>query len=171
MNLFRIKPKKNWPDYVAICRSNQSTANRVVNTVFHVVTWFSILLSSMINQSIISVSNLSKRYQETLAVDNISFDVHKGEIFGLLGENGAGKTTTLEIIEGLRQASSGEIKVFGQDIKSSLPYIKEKIGVQLQSSAYFGFLSLFEILSLFSSFYQRKADPKRLLFSVRVIYD
>ena len=111
---------------------------------------------------IIKVKNLTKFYGKFKAVNNISFEVEKGEVFGLLGENGAGKTTTLEMIEGLRKPASGEIKVLGFDIKTHLEEIKQRIGVQLQSSAYYKFLKLSEILDLFGSFYQKHADAAEL---------
>jgi ABC-2 type transport system ATP-binding protein len=112
---------------------------------------------------VIEVKNLVKKYGKLNAVNGISFTVEKGEVFGLLGENGAGKTTTLEIIEGLRKPSSGEITVLGHDIKHGISSIKERIGVQLQSSAYYSFLTLNEILSLFCSFYTKCVQPKELL--------
>ncbi len=112
---------------------------------------------------IISVKNLVKRYGRTNAVNDVSFHVNKGETFGLLGENGAGKTTTLEIIEGLRRPTSGEVKVLGHDTKHGINSIKEKIGVQLQSSAYYNFLTLTEILSFFCSLYKKHLKPKDLL--------
>ena len=112
---------------------------------------------------IISVKNLVKRYGRTNAVNDVSFYVNKGETFGLLGENGAGKTTTLEIIEGLRRPTSGEVKVLGHDTKHGINSIKEKIGVQLQSSAYYNFLTLTEILSFFCSLYKKHLKPKDLL--------
>jgi len=114
-------------------------------------------------EKIITIKNLTKKYGELAAVNNISFEVFKGEIFGLLGENGAGKTTTLEMIEGLRQPTSGEIEVLGHDIKKDRDLVKEKIGVQLQSSAYYQFLTLTEILNLFGSFYNKKVDAMHLL--------
>lgn len=114
-------------------------------------------------EKIIKVKNLVKKYGKLAAVNNISFDVYKGEIFGLLGENGAGKTTTLEMIEGLRRPTAGNIEVVGSDINKDLSHIKEKIGVQLQSSAYYQFLTLTEILNLFGSFYNKKVDALRLL--------
>jgi len=114
-------------------------------------------------QNIIQVKNLIKKYGKLNAVDDISFEVKKNEVFGLLGENGAGKTTTLEIIEGLRRATSGEAFILGHDIKKGINNIKEKIGVQLQSSAYYQFLTLQEILSLFGSFYQKSLKPMELL--------
>ena len=114
-------------------------------------------------KKVIKVKKLTKKYGKLSAVNNISFEVFKGEIFGLLGENGAGKTTTLEMIEGLREPTSGEIKVIGCDIKKDLDCVKEKIGVQLQSSAYYQFLTLVEILNLFGSFYNKKVDARHLL--------
>lgn len=114
----------------------------------------------------IEVKNLVKDYGPLKAVNNISFSVKKGEIFGLLGENGAGKTTTLEIIEGLRKQTNGKILVLGQDIEKGISNIKEKIGVQLQSSAYYHFLNLQEILTLFGSFYDKHIEPKKLLSMV-----
>ncbi len=112
--------------------------------------------------NIIEVENLTKKYGKLIAVDNISFDVQKGEVFGLLGENGAGKTTTLEMIEGLRKPTDGEIKILNLDIKKNLNEIKQKIGVQLQSSAYFDDLKLREILELFGGFYRTHIYPARL---------
>lgn len=119
-------------------------------------------------ESVIKVTKLVKDYGKITAVDGISFDVKKGEIFGLLGENGAGKTTTLEMIEGLRKPTSGEIEVLGHNIKHNLDSIKEKIGIQLQSSAYYQFLTLREILDLFGSFYSKNEDPKVLLEMVNL---
>ena len=117
-------------------------------------------------EKVIEVNNLVKKYKNFLAVDNTSFEVYRGEIFGLIGENGAGKTTTLEIIEGLRQPTSGEIKVLGLDIKKNLWEIKGRIGIQLQSSAYYPYLKLDEIVELFASFYEKEIDPIDLLTQV-----
>lgn len=113
-------------------------------------------------QNVITLKNLTKKYGKLLAVNNISFEVQKNEVFGLLGENGAGKTTTLEMIEGLRKPTAGKIKVLGFDARHQIQKIKEKIGVQLQSSAYYDHLKLGEILDLFGSFYQKKVDKKKL---------
>ena len=114
-------------------------------------------------KNIIEVKNLVKKYPRITAVDNISFDVYQGEVFGLLGENGAGKTTTMEIIEGLRRPTSGNIKVLGYDVLRELNEIKEKIGLQLQFSAYYQYLKLREILNLFGSFYKKSLKAIDLL--------
>ncbi len=119
-------------------------------------------------KKVIEVKNLTKKYHNFTAVDNINFEVRKGEIFGLLGENGAGKTTTLEMIEGLRKPTSGKIKVFELDTTKNIAKIKDRIGVQLQSSAYFEYLNLKEILELFGSFYNKSADPIELLKMVEL---
>lgn len=115
---------------------------------------------------VIKVENLEKRYGSNYAVNNISFEVFKGEIFGLLGENGAGKTTTLEMIEGLRRPTSGKITLLDRDIVQNNAAVKELIGVQLQSSAYYTDLTLKEILELFGSFYQKRLPAADLLHLV-----
>lgn len=121
------------------------------------------MLYSSSMKKVIEVNNLVKKYNKLVAVNGISFDVKQGEIFGLLGENGAGKTTTLEMIEGLRKPTSGDIKVLDCDVRKKLECIKERIGVQLQSSAYYQFLNLKEILDLFGSFYQKRLSSDQLL--------
>jgi len=108
----------------------------------------------MPSQPIILVQNLTKKYQETTAVDNISFEVKSGEIFGLLGPNGAGKTTTLEIIETLRESTSGKITVDGIDIFEHPWDVKSRIGVQLQSAGFYPDLNLIELLKMFAGLYQ-----------------
>jgi len=118
-------------------------------------------------ESVISVQNLKKTYisgKNTFeAVKGTSFEVKKGEIFGILGPNGAGKTTTLEIIECLKPQTSGEIRVLGFDNIKNPNSIKKRIGVQLQSSQYLHHLSLGELLDLFASFYNKDADRAALL--------
>lgn len=121
------------------------------------------------NKIVIEVKKLCKSYGKLKAVNGVSFSVQKGEIFGLLGENGAGKTTTLEMMEGLRKPTSGEINILGHSNKDGIGSIKEKIGVQLQSSAYYNFLNLSEILDLFGGFYQKQKDPKELLSMVDLL--
>ena len=99
----------------------------------------------------IRVEGLTKQFGSFTAVDDVSFHVKSGEIFGILGPNGAGKTTTLEIIEGLQKASSGHISVLGVDVDQDTKAYKARIGVQLQSSAYYDYLNLEEILDLLPS--------------------
>ncbi len=121
------------------------------------------------SDSVISVEKLTKTYSNFTAVNEISFQVKKGEVFGLLGENGAGKTTTLEIIEGLRQATSGKVVVLGEDVSDGCKdSVKERIGVQLQSSAYYSFLTLKEILNLFGGFYHKSLRSEDLLKMVNL---
>jgi ABC-2 type transport system ATP-binding protein len=107
-----------------------------------------------------------RRYGELTAVHGISFRVRRGEIFGIVGPNGAGKTTTLETIEGLQTPTSGSTRVLGLDSHRQAAQVKELIGVQLQASAYFDFLTLREILELFGSFYRRRLSPQELLARV-----
>jgi ABC-2 type transport system ATP-binding protein len=113
--------------------------------------------------SIITVKDLVKHYASIQAVNGISFNVYEGEIFGLLGPNGAGKTTTLEIIETLREKTSGEISVQGLSVDTQADQIKKIIGVQLQAAGYYPSLTLLELLRLFSGLYNVKIDPKEML--------
>jgi ABC-2 type transport system ATP-binding protein len=112
---------------------------------------------------IISVKDLHKKYGEFHAVKGISFEVMEGEIFGLLGPNGAGKSTTLEIIETLRQKTSGEVIVDGLNLDQSPNEIKKIIGVQLQTSGFYPSLTLTELLHLFAGLYNEEVDPMALL--------
>ena len=113
--------------------------------------------------AIITVSDLKKSYGEFRAVKGISFDVYEGEIFGLLGPNGAGKTTTLEIIETLREKSSGTVTVAGLNIDHDANAIKQMIGVQLQAAGYYPSLTLVELINLFAGLYNMPADPMEML--------
>jgi ABC-2 type transport system ATP-binding protein len=122
----------------------------------------------MNKKTIISVKDLVKDYGTFHAVKSISFDVFEGEIFGLLGPNGAGKSTTLEIIETLRQKTSGKIIVDGLDIDSDAASIKKIIGVQLQSSGFYPGLNLIELIKLFGGLYNQTVDPIELLKKVNL---
>ena len=117
---------------------------------------------------IISVKDLHKKYGEFHAVKGISFEVMEGEIFGLLGPNGAGKSTTLEIIETLRQKTSGEVIVDGFNLDQSPNEIKKIIGVQLQTSGFYPSLTLTELLHLFAGLYNEEVDPMALLDMVNL---
>ncbi|MEO6456478.1 MAG: ABC transporter ATP-binding protein [Ginsengibacter sp.] len=111
----------------------------------------------------ISVKNLKKNYGAFEAVKGISFDVYESEIFGLLGPNGAGKSTTLEIIETLRDKTSGEVNVDGIDLDANPDKIKKIIGVQLQTSGYYPGLNLLELIHLFGGLYNEEVKPLELL--------
>ncbi|MBN8569354.1 MAG: ABC transporter ATP-binding protein [Ignavibacteria bacterium] len=113
--------------------------------------------------NIIEVKNLVKKYDDLVAVDGISFEVKEGEIFGLLGPNGAGKTTTLEIMETLREKTSGEVNVCGLSLDKSPNEIKSIIGVQLQAAGYYPNLTLTELLSLFAGLYNVNVKPLEML--------
>ncbi len=119
-------------------------------------------------QKIIEVKNLVKNYGSFKAVKGISFDVYEDEIFGLLGPNGAGKSTTLEIIETLREKTSGTVSVKGFDLDTQANEIKQIIGVQLQTSGYYPGLTLVELIQLFSGLYNRTVDAMALLKTVNL---
>jgi ABC-2 type transport system ATP-binding protein len=114
-------------------------------------------------QAAIEVKNLRKRYADTVAVRDISFQVERGEIFGIVGPNGAGKTTTVECIEGLRSPDGGQISVLGLDPERDRAELRECLGVQLQSADLPDRLRVGEALRLYSSFYSRPADWRGLL--------
>jgi ABC-2 type transport system ATP-binding protein len=111
----------------------------------------------------ISVRDLRKRYDDVQAVDGISFEVTRGEVFGMLGPNGAGKTTTVEILEGLRVPDSGSALVLGLDVASQAAQLKERIGVQLQTAAMYPNLTVTETIDLFRSFFRRSRATADLI--------
>lgn len=115
---------------------------------------------------LIEVKDLTKSYGNLRAVKDVSFEIEKGEIFGILGPNGAGKTTTLEMMEGLKTIDSGQAIVNDVDVAKDPYRIKEMIGVQLQSSSFFERLSLVEILKLFGDLYNNTVDARELLTEV-----
>lgn len=118
--------------------------------------------------NIIEVKSLTKKYGSFTAVDNISFSVLRGETFGILGPNGAGKTTTLEMIEGLKPITSGKIILDGHDVGQEASLVKSKIGVQLQASSFFDGLNLVELLETYASMYGRKIKGVELLEKVQL---
>lgn len=120
------------------------------------------------SQPIIKVTDLHKKYGDFEAVKGLSFEVLRGEIFGLLGPNGAGKSTTLEIIETLREKTSGQVWVDGFDLDKEPNEIKKIIGVQLQTSGYYPGLNLVELLQLFAGLYNRIIDPLAFLDAVNL---
>jgi len=123
----------------------------------------------MDRKAIISVRELYKKYGEFEAVKKISFEVFEGEIFGLLGPNGAGKSTTLEIMETLREKTSGKVFIDHLDLDREPNEIKKRIGVQLQTSGYYPNLNLTELLMLFGGLYNREIKPAAILEKVNLL--
>jgi ABC-2 type transport system ATP-binding protein len=117
----------------------------------------------------ISVAGLTKRYGDHTAVDGVSFEVMRGESFGILGPNGAGKTTTLEMIEGLRKPDSGEITLLGVPVWPDPRRIQARIGVQLQTTSLFDMLTARELLELFARFYLRPDADERARLSLELV--
>ena len=113
---------------------------------------------------VIQASGVRKSYGATVAVEEVSFEVNEGEIFGLIGPNGAGKTTTMECIEGLRRPDRGRISVLGLDPFKDVYKLQERIGVQLQQAQLQKRIKVWEAVDLWASLYQKKAiDGQRLL--------
>jgi ABC-2 type transport system ATP-binding protein len=117
-------------------------------------------------EPVIRVSDLRKCYGDVKAVDGVTFEVGKGEVFGMLGPNGAGKTTTIETLEGLRNPDSGKVEVLGMDITRNPQAIKQRIGVQLQSVSLYPRLTVTELLDLFGSFFDHHVPTKQLIDAV-----
>lgn len=122
----------------------------------------------MHKDKIIVVKDLVKRYGNKQTVRGVSFEVKQGEVFGILGPNGAGKTTTLEMIEALRPIDGGEAVLAGINVAKEPKSVKEVIGIQLQSTAFFDKLRLKEQLDMFSSLYGDSIDTKELLEDVQL---
>lgn len=121
-----------------------------------------------LDEPVIDARGLSKRYGPIIALREATFQVERGEIFGILGPNGAGKTTLVEILEGLNTPGQGSARVLGIDVTHHPDAVKARVGVQLQASSYHKYLTLREILELFGSFYPRRLDPAALLARVHL---
>jgi ABC-2 type transport system ATP-binding protein len=117
---------------------------------------------------ILKVDNLQKSYGDNKAVDGVSFEVKKGEIFGILGPNGAGKTTTLEMIETLREIDGGTATIDGVDVASEPYKIRGMIGVQPQSPGFQDKTKLTELIQMFAAAYGERVDPKKFLDDVNL---
>lgn len=113
-------------------------------------------------QTVIELNKVRKQYGQKVALESMTMQVYKGEIFGIVGPNGAGKTTMIEIIEGLRLADSGTTKVLGKDIRNHAHEIKQRIGVLLQSTSIPQKAKVKEVFRLFSSFYEKTVDIGKL---------
>ena len=113
--------------------------------------------------AIIDVTGLRKAYGTTIAVDDVSFAVHPGEIVAILGRNGAGKTTTVEALAGLRAADAGSIRVLGEDPQRHPERIRQHVGIQLQQAKLPPKITVAEAMALYASFYDEPADIAELL--------
>lgn len=117
-------------------------------------------------ESVIEVEHLHKGYGTTVAVDDVSFSVRRGEIFGIIGRNGAGKTTTVECLSGLRIPDRGAVNILGYDPRHDRRPLRERVGVQLQESAFPPKIKVDEAVALYRSFYEHPADADQLLRSL-----
>jgi ABC-2 type transport system ATP-binding protein len=117
----------------------------------------------MTSPPVVHVAAIRKTYGRTVAVEDVSFDVRPGEIFGLIGPNGAGKTTTLECIEGLRAPDRGTIAVLGLDPARQRYALQERIGVQLQEAQLQKRIKVHEAVALWASLYRTRVDGNRLI--------
>ncbi len=117
-------------------------------------------------KTVIQVDGLHKTYGTTIAVDEVSFEVSEGEIFGMVGPNGAGKTTTIECLEGLRKPDRGTISVLGVDPQRDRQVLRENAGIQLQQSNLPDRMRVWEALDLYSSFYPNAVDWQELLIQL-----
>src|SRR5678815_4598256 len=117
----------------------------------------------MADTPVVRVSGIRKTYGRLVAVDDVSFDVKDGEIFGLIGPNGAGKTTTMECVEGLRKPDAGTISVLGLDPVRDVYQLQQRIGVQLQQAQLQKRIKVWEAVHLWASLYRRPIDGVRLL--------
>lgn len=113
--------------------------------------------------TVITVSNLRKVYGTKVAVEDVSFEVARGEIFGILGPNGAGKTTTVETLAGLRTADGGTLRILGVDPQRDPATVREQVGIQLQESTMQPKLTVREALRLYAAFYPNPAEPEDLI--------
>jgi ABC-2 type transport system ATP-binding protein len=117
----------------------------------------------MNDSTVIAVRGIRKTYGRLVAVDDVSFDVFRGEIFGLIGPNGAGKTTTLECVEGLRRPDSGTVSVLGLDPYRQPRALQDRIGVQLQAAQLQKRIKVWEAVDLWVSLYRNPVDGAYLL--------
>lgn len=126
------------------------------------------MIKNKFEDVILRVENLQKSYEGKKAVDGISFEVKRGEIFGILGPNGAGKTTTLEMIETLREIDGGTVTIDGVDVAKDPYKIRGMIGVQPQTPGFQDKTKLTELIQMFAAAYGEKVDPKKFLDEVNL---
>lgn len=119
--------------------------------------------------AIIQVRGLTKEYDNKKVVDGVTFDVKKGEVFGILGPNGAGKTTTLEMMEALRPIDGGSVTLAGHSVDAEPDRVKQLIGVQPQTPSFEEKTTLIELIEFFASAYGEKVDAKKFLADVQLL--
>ena len=117
----------------------------------------------MNDTTVIEAQGLTKRYGRLLAIDDVSFSVYEGEVFGLIGPNGAGKTTTMECVEGIRKPNRGSVRVLGIDPYTDIAALQSRIGVQLQQAELQKRIKVWEAVDLMASLYPNPVDGKALL--------
>lgn len=122
----------------------------------------------MSTAEVVTVQHLVKRYGNVFVVNDVSFSIREGEIFGIIGPNGAGKTTSVECISGLRAPDAGSISVCGLSPQKDRNKVREVVGIQLQESALPPRLKAGEAVRLFASFYSNPLDPDELLESLGI---
>src|SRR5580765_8937773 len=130
--------------------------------------WYGEITMTKASGTILEVKNLQKSYDGKKAVDGISFEVKKGEIFGILGPNGAGKTTTLEMIETLREIDGGSATIDGIDVADNPYEIRSLIGVQPQTPGFQDKTKLTELIQMFAAAYGEKVNPQTFLDEVNL---
>ncbi|QKJ18624.1 ABC transporter ATP-binding protein [Microbacterium hominis] len=118
------------------------------------------------NENVVRVRNLRKEYSGRMVVDDVSFDIARGETFALLGPNGAGKSTTVEILEGFRRRTGGEVAVLGEDPARGALEWKARLGVVLQSAGSLGALTVREYVRQFAGFFPRPRDVDEVIAAV-----
>src|ERR687895_1710353 len=111
----------------------------------------------------IEVKDLRKSYGDVEAVRGVSFSVERGEVFGLLGPNGAGKTTTVEILEGYRRRSGGEVRVLGRDPATRDRELQQRVGIVLQSCGFYPRVTVREAVEHFAKAYEQPRDPRETI--------
>jgi ABC-2 type transport system ATP-binding protein len=144
-------------------RPDRKVGGADVSRAFEAVSSRDRSVSNGGSETVLEIQDLTKRYGDLVAVDGVSFEVSRGETFGILGPNGAGKTTTLEIIEGLRQPDAGSITLLGMDAVTERQKVQERIGVQLQSQTLWPELTVNETLKVFRALFHRRAPVDELL--------
>ncbi|WP_061244534.1 ABC transporter ATP-binding protein [Leptospira noguchii] len=114
--------------------------------------------SSKSEESLIEVQNVTKRFKNTIAVNDLSLQIRKGEFVALLGPNGAGKTTLIEMLEGIQKPDSGSISILGTTWKKNETFLRSKVGLALQETRFMDRITVQETLNLFGTFYKSKKE-------------